>query len=139
MPYLLDTGVLTAYLQQRPAIKALVEPWVQQGQARTCLLVYGEIVEYFYSLPNTAQRIVQLQTLVTVIGALNLTLAIEDRYATVRRALRPPHGPGIIGDIDTLIAATALEYQLTLVTADSDFQRVPGLTLMLLPRSQLKP
>lgn len=139
MPYLLDTGVLTAYLQQRPAIKARVEPWVQQGQARTCLLVYGEIVEYFYSLPNTAQRIAQLQTLVMVIGALNLTLAIEDRYATVRRALRPPHGPGIIGDIDTLIAATALEYQLTLVTADSDFQRVPGLTLMLLPRSQLKP
>lgn len=138
MPYLLDTGVLTAYLQQRPAIKALVEPWILQGEAKTCLLVYGEIVEYFYSLPNTAQRITQLQTLVTVIGALNLTLAIGDRYATIRRSLRPPQGLGIIGDIDTLIAATALEHQLTLVTADSDFQRVPGLALMLLPRAQLK-
>lgn len=74
-----------------------------------------------------------------MIGALNLTLAIEDRYALLRRALRPPHGPGLIGDIDTLIATTALEEQLTLVTADGDFQRVPGLTLMLLPRSQLKP
>ena len=138
MPYLLDTGVLTAYLQQRPAITALVEPWVQQGEARSCLLVYGEIVEYFYSLPNAPQRITQLQTLVSVLGALNLTQAIEERYATIRRALRPPQGPGIIGDLDTLIAATALEEQLTLVTADSDFQRVPGLTLMLLPHSQLK-
>jgi tRNA(fMet)-specific endonuclease VapC len=139
MPYLLDTGVLTAYLKQRPAIKALVDPWVQQGQARTCLLVYGEIVEYFYSLPNAAQRITQLQTLVQVLGTLNLSIAIEERYATIRRALRPPHGPGIIGDIDTLIAATALEHQLTLVTADSDFQRVPGLLLMQLSRIQLKP
>lgn len=57
MPYLLDTGVLTAYAQQRPAIKALVEPWVLQGEARTCLLVYGKIVEYFHSLPNAPQRI----------------------------------------------------------------------------------
>jgi tRNA(fMet)-specific endonuclease VapC len=139
MAYLLDTGVLTAYLQQRPAIKALAEPWVQQGEARTSLLVYGEIVEYFYSLANAAQRISQLQTLVNVLGALPLTMAIEERYATIRRALRPPHGPGIIGDIDTLIAATALEHQLTLVTADSDFQRVSGLQLMHLSRSQLKP
>jgi predicted nucleic acid-binding protein len=81
MVYLLDTGVLTAYLQQRPAIKALVEPWVLQGEAKTSFLVYGEIVEYFRSLPNSAQRIAQLQTVVGVIGLLNLTFGIEERYA----------------------------------------------------------
>lgn len=107
MPYLLDTGVLTAYLQQRPAIKALVDPWVQQGQATTSLLVYGEIVEYFHSLPNAPLRINQLRALVQVLGAHSLTLAIEDRYATIRRAL-------------------------------GDFQRVPGLQLMHIPRSQLR-
>lgn len=138
MAYLLDTGILTAYLQQRPAIKALVEPWVIQGEAKTSFLVYGEIVEYFYSLPNAAQRIAQLQTALGVIVALNLTLVIEDRYADIRRTLRPPRGQGIIGDIDTLIAAMAVEYKLTLVTADSDFQRVPGLTVTLIPRNQLK-
>jgi predicted nucleic acid-binding protein len=40
----------------------------------------------------------------------------------------------LIGDIDTLIAATALEYGLTLVTTDTDFERVPNLSLILLPR-----
>ena len=35
-------------------------------------------------------------------------------------------------------AATALEHQVTLVTADSDFQRVSGLLLMQMSRSQLK-
>jgi predicted nucleic acid-binding protein len=61
-----------------------------------------------------------------------------DRYAQIRRQLRPPHGPGLIGDIDTLIAATALERDLTVVTIDTDFQRVPGLEVMLLTRSQLR-
>jgi predicted nucleic acid-binding protein len=56
-----------------------------------------------------------------------LTYAIMERYAEIRRTLRPPHGPGLIGDIDTLIAATALERNLTVVTTDSDYERVPDL------------
>lgn len=48
--------------------------------------------------------------------------------------MRPPHGAGLIGDIDTLIAATALEHGLTLVTTDRDFERIPDLRLSLLPR-----
>ena len=51
--------------------------------------------------------------------------------------MRVPHGPGLIGDVDTLIAATALECNLTVVTLDRDFTRVPGLRVQLLetPRS----
>jgi predicted nucleic acid-binding protein len=60
-----------------------------------------------------------------------LTYSILERYADIRRQLRPPHGPGLIGDIDTLIAATALAHNLTIVTTDSDFQRVPGLEMKL--------
>jgi len=32
--------------------------------------------------------------------------------AEIRRKLRPPHGKGLLGDIDTLIAVTALERNL---------------------------
>jgi predicted nucleic acid-binding protein len=67
-----------------------------------------------------------------------LTYPIMARYAQLRRQLRPPNGPGLIGDIDTLIAATALERNLTLVTTDSDFQRVPGLQTMLVARQALR-
>lgn len=49
---------------------------------------------------------------------MRFTYAILERYADLRRQLRPPYGPGLIGDIDTLIAATALEHDLTLVTTD---------------------
>ncbi len=57
----------------------------------------------------------------------------------IRRALRPPHGKGLIGDIDTLIAATALERRLTVVTTDTDFQRVAGLSVLLLDRRTQAP
>ncbi|MGH2588003.1 MAG: type II toxin-antitoxin system VapC family toxin [Dehalococcoidia bacterium] len=50
-----------------------------------------------------------------------------------------PTALGLIGDIDTLIAATALEYDLTLVTTDGDFTRVPGLKLLLLDCITLQP
>jgi predicted nucleic acid-binding protein len=46
--------------------------------------------------------------------------------------MRPPHGTGLIGDVDTFIAATALERNLTMITADHDFKRVPGLSVHLL-------
>ncbi len=61
-----------------------------------------------------------------------------ERYAEIRRVMRPPHGPGLIGDIDTLIATTALDNGLTLVTTDSDFKRVPDLSIMYISRARLK-
>lgn len=64
-----------------------------------------------------------------------LTYGILERYADLKRLMRPPNGSGLIGDIDTLIAATALEHNLTVVTLDGDFTRVPGLSVMHLPRA----
>jgi predicted nucleic acid-binding protein len=63
--------------------------------------------------------------------------AILQRYADLRRAMRLPHGPGIIGDMDTLIAAIALEHRLAVVAFDGDFTRVPGRAAMHLPRCAL--
>jgi predicted nucleic acid-binding protein len=57
------------------------------------------------------------------------TYTILERYADIRRTLRPLHKD--IGDIDTLIAATALEENIMLVTIDHDFERVPDLQVKL--------
>lgn len=51
--------------------------------------------------------------------------------------MRKPYGPGLIDDTDTLIAATVLEYGLTVVTLDGDYTRVPGLSVMRLDRGAL--
>lgn len=104
------------------------------AEVQTSILVYGEITEYHRSLSHAVRRQDELQRVLLQIEPLRLDYPIMERYADIRRSLRPPYGPGLIGDIDTLIAATAMEHGLTLVTADSDFQRVPDLGVMLVPR-----
>jgi predicted nucleic acid-binding protein len=82
-------------------------------------------------LSDFARRHKDLKRLLSEVYPYFLTYAILDRYADLRRLLRSPYGSGLIGDIDTLIAATALERNLTIVTADRDFERVPDLQIQL--------
>ena len=135
--YLLDTTPLAAYLLGRPQAVALVHPWLDRQQAATSILVYGEVIEYLMGRSGFSDRRTQLRQLLHEITPLFPSYAVLDRYALLRRSLRPPHGPGLIGDIDALIAATALTRGLTIVTTDIDFTRVPGLEVLLLDRHTL--
>lgn len=135
--YLLDTGLLTAYLRGWQGAVSLLQPWVNADEAATSVLNYGEATEYFKSLSNFPQRKAILRALLRRVRACDLTYDILERYADLRRAMRKPYGPGLIGDVDTLIAATAIEHGLTVVTLDGDFGRVPGLSVMPLDRAAL--
>jgi predicted nucleic acid-binding protein len=111
---------------------------MEQHEASTSILVYGEVVEYLSGFEDVSHRQDALRILLREVAPLFLTYPILERYAQIRRQLRPPYGPGLIGDIDTLIAATALEGDLTIVTADEDFRRVPNLRLIVLSRDELR-
>jgi tRNA(fMet)-specific endonuclease VapC len=133
--YLLDTGPLAAYLLGRPAIVPIVTGWLSNDQAATSIVVYGEVIEYLKGLPHYNRYRRNLLELMPTIPPHALTYSILERYADIRRMLRPPYGLGLIGDMDTLIAATALEYDLTVVTFNKkDFERVPRLKLHALPQ-----
>lgn len=132
--YLLDTGPTAALLLSRPAVVALATPWMERHEAATSILVYGEVTEYLRSLSGPTQREVELRSLLGEIYPYYLTYRIMARYAQLRRQMRAPHGSGLIGDVDTLIAATALERNLTVVTMDGDFERVPDLRVLLVSR-----
>lgn len=136
--YLLDTTLLTAYLYTRQPAIDLIRPWILNDEAATSILVYGEVIEHIKGSTQFTTQRQQLKDLLAAITPYFLTYTILERYADIRRSLRPPYGTGLIGDIDTLIAATALERRLTLVTTDSDFQRVPGLAVLLLDRRTLQ-
>lgn len=107
--YLLDTGPLGAYLQGRQAVVDLIAPWLRAHEAATSILAYAEVVEYIKGFPDFLTLHTQLRRLLRQIYPYFLTYRILERYADLRRSLRRPHGAGLIGDIDTLIAATALE------------------------------
>ncbi len=136
--YLLDANILAAFLRGRKNALSLVTPWISQQEAATSLLVYGEIIEYIMGFADYAHYQAELQALLQDIYAYPVTYAVMERYALIRRTMRPPLGSGLIGDMDTLIAATALEHGLILVTTDSDFTRVPELLHQLLPRDAIK-
>jgi tRNA(fMet)-specific endonuclease VapC len=132
--FLLDTSVLAALLNNCPGAVDLVTPWIRCREAATCILVYGDVVEHIRGLSNYLRRLDDLRTLLRAVHPYFLSFLIMERYAQIRHQLRRGQ---LIGDVDTLIAATALERNLTLVTIDSDFQRVPGLQVQLLTRQQL--
>jgi tRNA(fMet)-specific endonuclease VapC len=136
--YLLDANVLGAYLQERPGALSLARTWIHNDEAATSIVIYGELTEYLKSFPNFPRHQAALRTLLRKVRPYPLTYALLEQYADLRRAMRPPYGPGLIGDIDTIIAATALHYGLTLVTTDGDFTRVPDLSLMHIPLRSLK-
>jgi predicted nucleic acid-binding protein len=125
--YLLDTCLVAAYLQSRESAVHLIQPLIERREVATSILVNAEVTEYVKGLPNATTRQHDLRQLLREVYPYFLTYTILERYADLRRKLRPPHGKWLIGDMDTLIAATALERNLTLKTSDTDFERVPHL------------
>jgi hypothetical protein len=65
--YLLDSGPLAAYLNGRPAAVQLISPWIARHEAATSIVVYGEIIEYFKSLPRFSERRTELRRLLRVV------------------------------------------------------------------------
>ncbi len=130
--YLLDTSPLAAYLQRREPAVNFIQPLIEKHEVATSIIVYAEVTEYLRGHPHFLHRQAELRQLLKEIYPYFLTYPILERYADVRRRLRPPQGTGLIGDMDTLIAATALERNLTVVTTDSDFARVPHLKVKYL-------
>jgi predicted nucleic acid-binding protein len=114
-----------------------IRPWLEAREAATSALTYGEVIEMLKGRSEYPKRRNALRRLLREVHPYALTYGILERYGDIRRLLRPPHGPGLIGDIDTLIAATAIERDLTLVSSDGDFLRVPGLHTLIIERSEL--
>ena len=106
--YLLDAGPLASLLAGRPAAVELMSPRLQQREAATSILIYGEVLEHIKGLPAFPSRRLALRQLLLRVPPYVLRMQTMEHYADIRRSLRPPHGPGLIGDIDTLIAATAI-------------------------------
>jgi predicted nucleic acid-binding protein len=137
--YLVDTTPLAALLNGLPPATARLTPLLTAAALGTSIMVYGEVVESFKRYPDFARRHTALRRMLRVVHPYLVSYRTMERYADIRRQLRPPYGPGLIGDIDTVIAATALTYNLELITTDRDFLRVPGLRVLLLDRVTFQP
>lgn len=131
--YLLDTSPLGTFLLGRRRALEAVNPLIANREVVTSIIVYGEIEEYFKTMGNYLALHDILTRQLEEIKPLSITRSIMGIYADLRLQMRAPHGSGVLTDSDTLIAATAVRYDLVLVTHDErDFWRVPGLKMMVL-------
>ncbi len=145
MKYLLDSAPLAAYIRGRKGAVARLDAIIRSQDAATSILNYGEVIEGLHSFPlqYTQYQSVLLGLLQTQVTVLVPGYHTVERYAEIRRTmrmLRTSTGQlvGLIGDIDTLFAATSLEHELTVITTDTDYTRVPGLSVQLLTMTQLR-
>lgn len=126
--YLLDTDwIVDALHGQRAAGQTLVD-LAPQGLA-VSLISYGELVEGAFYAADSQAALAGLHTFLQGKELLPLTTEIMERFGIVRGAL-PRAIRRQVGDMDLLIAATALEHDLTLLTRNlRDFQHIPDLKL----------
>ena len=125
--YLVDTDWIIDCLYGRTdAVETLLE--LSADGLAVSLMTYGELYQgaFHARTPQVALR--SLRTFLRGKRFLPLNRAIVERFGVLRGNLQ--RRGQRIGDLDLLIAATALHHDLTLVTRNlRHFTRIPGLRL----------
>lgn len=129
MSYLIDTDVLIDGLQRRVSTVELLHTRAPHGVAITIISV-GEIYEGAFATTDAARHMANARTFVQDILVLGLTDNVMEVFARERAALR--RSGQRIADMDMLIGATAVSYDLELVTRNErHFRRINGLRLLV--------
>jgi len=125
MPYLLDADWAIEVLRGRPdAVRALDR--VRGGGIAVSRVTVAEVYEGAFRSANPGAGLNDMRQFFSAFLTLELSDAVAERFAEQRAHLRR-HGE-MISDLDLFVAATALTYDLTLLTFNRrHFERVPGL------------
>jgi len=129
MKYLIDTDWVIDHIQGVPTAIDLISSLVPDGIAIS-IITFLEIYEGIYTsaTPKESEQLVRvfLQT----IPVLPLNRTVAKRTALIRAELRRKGRSVRQRAFDIVIAATALTYDLTLVTRNiADYRAVGGLKL----------
>ena len=127
MRYLIDTDWVIHHLNGRPDIIQRLQALQAEGLG-LAVIVLAELYEGIYYSRDPGQSEQKLNDFlesVTLVGMDEETAKIFGRERGRLRAAGM-----MIGDMDLLIAATALQYDLTLLTNNRNhFERIEGLRL----------
>jgi tRNA(fMet)-specific endonuclease VapC len=128
--YLLDTHIISQLMRQPagPAMQRVGALLKRDTPSQICTsgLVQCELL-FGVRRTGSARLLQRYEEAMSFITVMPLDTAVAEPYALLRGQLERAGTP--IGPNDLLIAAHALALGATLVSADAEFQRVPGLNV----------
>ncbi|MDB9449656.1 type II toxin-antitoxin system VapC family toxin [Dolichospermum circinale] len=134
--YLLDTNHCSRIIFGETNLIQQLELHSEAGVA-TSVIVRGELLYMAAKSQQTAANIQQVNAFLNKIDLYPINLSISDIYGDLKGKLINTFGPKekaerrkfniqtlSFGDNDLWIAATAIHYNLTIVSTDNDFRRI---------------
>ena len=126
MIYLLDADWIISFLNGRSEAVEAVSRLADEGIV-VSIITWGEIYEGLLAVPEPERRLAQFEEFTLNLDLIAPDIVVARYYAQTRAQLR---SQGLlIPDNDLWIAATALAFDLTLVSRDDHFTRIPGLRI----------
>lgn len=125
MKYLVDTTWIIDYLRGHQDVIQRLQAYRAAGLA-VAIVSLAELYEGVFRSNSPAGNEMILKDFLTGVTILG----IDEEVCIIfgREMARLRQAGMAVGDMDALIAATALRHDLTLLTADRDFERVENLT-----------
>lgn len=125
--YLIDSERVVDFLKGMTESVDLLNNLSPHGMAIS-VLTYGEVLDGIYFGRDPVGNEAAFRDFLEPVDILPLSIRVAERFARLRGELR--RTGLIIGDMDLLIGATAIEGNHSLVTRNlGHYDRLPGLTL----------
>jgi len=125
MSYLVDSDWVADYLKGRQAAVSLLDSVFPEGLAIS-IITYGEIYEGIYYDSDPKRNEIIFGQFLQGVRVLGISRPVARRFARIRGLLRAQGE--LAPQPDLLIAVTALQHDLTLITRNlRHFSRIPDL------------
>ena len=129
MLYLIDSNWVIQHLANVPEAVQLLDQLAADGFA-VSIITYMEAFQGVLQSPTPEQAQAKFQAFFDAVPVFPVSRAVARRCASLREALKQQNRSVRPRALDLIIAATALEHGLILVTRNvDDYTDVPGLDL----------
>jgi len=129
--FLLDSTMFSFLMERRPEVVTHLGSVGPADRVAICTIVRGEILYGLERMPHGHRRRENERAAAELFDMLpcdDVPEAVADVYARIKIIEYDAEREGTpLGENDLWIAATALAQGATVVTSDTDFQRVSGL------------
>ena len=129
MPYLVDSNVVIDHLGEVPEASQFLDQFAQDGIVIS-IITYMEAFQGVVRSEHPEEAAEKFHAFADKVLILPFSFAVAERCARLRETLRSQNKRVKSRALDLIIAATALEYDITLITKNTeDFKDIPDLIL----------